>query len=90
MRPTTSDRGYGYHHRRVRAALQPHVDAGEATCWRCSHPILPGTPWDLGHDDTDRSIYRGPEHVKCNRATAAARGNTQRAPREHNSRNWLT
>jgi hypothetical protein len=28
-------------------------------------------PWDLGHDDHDRSITRGPEHRdRCNRAAA--------------------
>ena len=30
--------------------------------------------WDLGHDDYDRSIYRGPEHARCNRSAAASRG----------------
>jgi hypothetical protein len=40
--------------------------------------ILPGMPWGLGHDDYNRSIYRGPEHQRCNRSSAATRGNKMR------------
>ena len=27
--------------------------------------------WDLGQDDYDRTVYRGPEHRRCNRSSAA-------------------
>lgn len=85
---STGTRGYGYRHRQLRKSIKPHVDAGEAVCWRCHHPIQPGQPWDLGHDDNDRSIWRGPEHVACNRGSAATRGNRARGtPRT--SRSWL-
>jgi hypothetical protein len=54
-RLTTVGRGYDAAHRAERARWQPHVQAGLVACWRCGRPILPGTPWDLGHDDYDRT-----------------------------------
>lgn len=69
-RPGSSgERGYGRAHRKLRAEWATKVEAGEVTCWRCREWIAPDQPWDLGHDDTDRTIYRGPEHQHCNRAT---------------------
>ena len=68
-RASTTRRGYGSRHQRLRKLLAPFVVAGLATCTRCGRPILPGAPWDLGHDDIDRGRYRGPEHRACNRAT---------------------
>lgn len=69
MKPklSTSQRGYGPAHQRLRARIDEVVQRGEATCWRCGRWIKPGSPWDLGHDDNDRSQYKGPEHAKCNR-----------------------
>lgn len=70
-RGTRQARGYGRDHDRLRRALAPLVDTGRATCWRCGLPIAPGEPWDLGHDDHDRTITRGPEHAyTCNRSAA--------------------
>ena len=66
----TVERGYGAAHKKLRAKTQLDVDAGRAYCWRCTKPIAPGTNWDLGHDDDDRTKYRGSEHVGCNRATS--------------------
>jgi hypothetical protein len=38
---------------------------------RSSNPEL---PWDLGHvDGTERTVYSGPEHRRCNRQTATHR-----------------
>jgi len=70
---STAQRGYGSAHQRLRKRLEPIVASGQAECWRCGLPIQPGQEWDLGHDDEDRSIYRGPEHAR--RADCPAGGN---------------
>jgi hypothetical protein len=67
-RPSAARRGYGRGHGKLRAAWVPLVATGGVTCWRCGQLILKGAEWDLGHDDHDRTRYRGPEHVTCNRA----------------------
>lgn len=73
-RGSREQRGYGTEHRKLRAEWQQRMDGGEAViCWRCAeqgkpHPVDP-TRWDLGHDDEDRSRYRGPECYR-NRATS--------------------
>ena len=69
MTKSTNARGYGTAHRELRARWASIVAAGAAVCWRCGIHIAPAEPWDLGHDDHDRSKYNGPEHRKCNRAT---------------------
>ena len=75
----TAARGYGAKHQAERAKAKRLVDAGGAHCWRCGGWIDPSKPWDLGHDDHDRTVYRGPEHRgrECpaggNRATAGRR-----------------
>jgi hypothetical protein len=73
-RPSAAARGYDAGHRRLRMQLAPAVAAGQEMCWRCGQLIGPREEWDLGHDDHDRSKYRGPEHVRCNRATRARLG----------------
>lgn len=65
-RGNTTERGYGNNHQKLRATVKLEVDAGNATCWRCTQPISPTEPWHLGHDDNDRTKYNGPEHVRCN------------------------
>lgn len=74
MAGRTINNGYGKVHKRLRAELAERMRKGEVFfCWRCRRVINPARPWDLGHDDWDRSIYRGPEHVACNRATRGRR-----------------
>jgi hypothetical protein len=70
---TTVARGYGAQHKALRRSWERKVKAGGVECARCRKPIVPGTPWDLGHSDVDRSVYTGPEHQKCNRSTASRR-----------------
>ena len=68
-RGTRQERGYDAAHDARRQQLAPFVATGNVKCWRCGQYIPADAAWDLGHDDTDRSKYRGPEHVDCNRAT---------------------
>lgn len=79
---TTKQRGYGAPHRAERERWRPLVESGQTICWRCGLPIRADAPWDLGHDDNDRTIWRGPEHRgRCNRSSAATRGNRMRGRR---------
>jgi hypothetical protein len=78
-RGTTSQRGYGSRHRELREQWRPHVEEGKVICSRCKLPIRQGEPWDLGHDDHDRTKYKGPEHMDCNRG-ASKRPATQVTP----------
>jgi hypothetical protein len=74
---TTTQRGYGSKHQAERRRWVPVVNTGHVICWRCGQPIRPDEPWDLGHDDHDRSIHRGPEHSTCNRVAGARRANAR-------------
>lgn len=80
-RPGSGKRGYGWPHQLMRRQVAAQVKAGRAICVRCLEPIKPDEPWDLGHHDLDRSVYAGPEHARCNRATS---GRLKPKP----SRNW--
>lgn len=69
-RGTTTQRGYGSTHQQLRAALQRKMNQGHTyQCWRCGNDIDP-EHWQLGHDDINRDVYRGPECVPCNTATS--------------------
>jgi len=69
----TAARGYGARHQAVRKSWAPLVATGQVPCARCGELIPGWAPWDLGHDDHDRSVYTGPEHRRCNRATSSRR-----------------
>ena len=79
---TTTQRGYGKPHQRIRARLTPLVLAGGVKCVRCGELIDPHEPWDLGHVDHDPSRYAGPEHARCNRATTGRLPRSWHPPEE--------
>lgn len=90
-RGSTTERGYGARHQALRDHWAPIVAAGQATCWRCSQRIRPRDEWDLGHDDHDRSKYKGPEHQACNRGAsrrAPDRTTPAIAPEPRPTSNW--
>jgi hypothetical protein len=72
-RPSTTARGYGNNHQKLRERWRRQVERGEVRCARCGRFIQPGQAWDLDHDDLDRSQYLGPSHQACNRAAARRR-----------------
>lgn len=72
-RQSTVKRGYGPAHKKLREQVARLVEAGYASCARCGLPIGHDEPWDLGHDDADRTRYSGPEHQRCNRGTSGRR-----------------
>lgn len=83
---STTARGYGFDHRRLRLALLPY--AYGQPCPRCDKVMLPGQALDLGHTD-DRSAYTGIEHARCNRQAGAVKGHTRRrTPHPQVSRAW--
>lgn len=75
-RGTSTQRGYDHTHRRQAEGWRARVRAGQlVTCWRCGKPITDPNDLDLGHDDNDRSIIRGPEHARgCSRSAAGRAG----------------
>lgn len=68
-RGSSTERGYGARHVRLRRMFEAEIAAGVPTfCSRCGKRIIPGSAWDLDHDDRDRSRYRGPSCEHCNRS----------------------
>ena len=90
-RPSTTERGYGGEHKKLRAKLAKVVEAGDGFCVRCGRWVAPGELWHLGHDDFDRSRYRGIECTKCN-VGAANKLRAKKSPRRdlprRTSREW--
>jgi hypothetical protein len=68
-------RGYDHAHREFRKAFIADHQAGTLICWRCRELIPANEPFHLGHDDNDRNLYRGAEHVRCNTATSGRTNN---------------
>jgi hypothetical protein len=75
---STTARGYGNRHQQIRKQWVPIVAAGGVICWRCRKAIQPWMEWELGHDDWNRDITRGPEHKPCNRKAAARKAKLMR------------
>lgn len=73
-RGSAAARGYGTEHGTARVMYGRLVRSGQALCWRCGGRIVPGTPWDVGHDG-EPPVIMGPEHAnQCNRRAAALKG----------------
>lgn len=70
---------YGHAHQLERAAWAPIVAAGGVECRRGERcraaelVIHPAEAWDLGHPDAECPTPTAPEHLGCNRRTAARR-----------------
>jgi len=73
IRTCTCVNHYCSHHQALRAQWALRVATGRESCWRCGKGLAPDQPWDLGHDDQDKTIYRGPECRPCNRSTMTRR-----------------
>jgi hypothetical protein len=85
---STTARGYGIEHKRLRDKWRKVVEAGEATCSRCGRWIAPGSSWHLDHSD-DRSGYIGASHARCNVGAAnKRRARKARKPPLHSSGLW--
>jgi hypothetical protein len=75
---STTQRGYGWAHQQLRAALLATYSPA-APCWRCCLPLGPYPELlDLGHIDGDKTRYAGLEHRRCSRSAGAKRGNQLR------------
>ncbi len=57
---STSKRGYGWKHQKLRNRWARDDARGEVDCARCGEPIWPEEPWDLGHVDGDKTVTQAP------------------------------
>lgn len=69
-RGTTTARGYGSPHRKLRTELIPAAIG--TPCHLCGQPIRPGQDVALDHTE-DRTGYRGIVHLTCNAADGGRR-----------------
>ena len=79
--------------RLARVKLTPVVESGRGWCVQpeCVMPsryIVPGSPWDVAHDDAGRIL--GPAHRKCNRRDGwfKGKGRYMRRPPAPAPRRW--
>lgn len=85
---SNKQRGYGLQHKRERARWAVIVEQGEGRCVFCHVPIDPKGDWDLDHNE-DRTGWRGPAHVKCNRAAGARNATKARMKNQQTTnRDW--
>jgi hypothetical protein len=68
---STTARGYGTQHQRLREKWRPKVEAGGVACGYCGLLIAPGTAWHLGHPNDRKDLPPTPWHRKCNTTFAA-------------------
>ena len=73
---TTTERGYGSAHQKLRESWRLRIQRGEEPlCFRCHKIIYPDAPgartgWHLDHDDDDRTKPAQPSHWWCNLSAA--------------------
>lgn len=92
---TTTQRGLGWAHQRLRARLLP--SAYGTPCPRCGQLMLQGQDLDLDHTGLPRALGGRPgqgqmAHESCNRSAGSRLGNALRAraphPKRVASRRW--
>jgi hypothetical protein len=71
---TTTQRGYGADHVRMRRQWSTLVEIGAAECSLCGESVEPSDRWHMDHTD-DRQGYRGVAHALCNLREGAIKGN---------------
>jgi hypothetical protein len=84
---STTARGYGAEHRRERRRIEIIVNAQGYVCTRCHQYRPPGSPFDLDHSD-DRTTYRGPSCITCNRGAGGRKARAKERTRIIRSRIW--
>jgi hypothetical protein len=79
---------YGHAHRKARAAAAARVNAEGYVCTRCFQYRQPGTAFELDHDDTDPTTYRGPSCPGCNASAGGAKARRNDRLKRIRTRNW--
>jgi hypothetical protein len=91
---SSTARGYGAPHQRLRERWAKVIEAGGVLCGRCGRLIDPAMPWDLSHPFDDKTQRPEPWHAACNRSFAASvtrqrrRGEPSTTPRPKRKPGW--